>query len=188
MWAPHGVMASFRHPPAPAWGPFHRLQVEICSTMDLHGLQRDNLPHHGSSSRAAREDSLLWPLEHLLPPPSSLTLVSAELFLLHCLTPLSSLMFHHSFFLPLLKSLITEALPLLLTVLALASGGSVLEPSGIGFIRHGEASHSFSWKPHLQPPHYQNLATQTHNTRKGLKLGILDRIGNGFLVFRCDPP
>jgi len=70
--APHGVTASFRHPPAPAWGLpraaggdllhheppwtaggqpaspwFHRLQVEICSTMNLHGLQGDSLPHHG---------------------------------------------------------------------------------------------------------------------------------------------
>jgi len=45
--APQGVTASFRHPPALAWGPFHGLQVEICSTMGLHGLQRDNLPHHG---------------------------------------------------------------------------------------------------------------------------------------------
>jgi len=45
--APHGVTASFRHPPAPAWGPFHRLQVEICSTVDLHGLQGHSLPQHG---------------------------------------------------------------------------------------------------------------------------------------------
>ena len=45
--APHGVTASFRHPPALAWGPFHRLQVDICSTVDLHGLQGDSLPHHG---------------------------------------------------------------------------------------------------------------------------------------------
>jgi len=28
-------------------GVFHRLQVEICSTVDLHGLQGENLPHHG---------------------------------------------------------------------------------------------------------------------------------------------
>jgi len=46
-WAPHGVTASFRHPPAPVWGHFHGLQVDICSTVDLHGLQGDNLPHHG---------------------------------------------------------------------------------------------------------------------------------------------
>jgi len=45
--APHEVTASFRHPPAPAWGPFHGLQEGICSTEDLHGLQGDNLPHHG---------------------------------------------------------------------------------------------------------------------------------------------
>jgi len=48
---PHGVTASFRHPPAPACGPFHGLQVDTCSTMDLHGLQADSLPphelHHG---------------------------------------------------------------------------------------------------------------------------------------------
>jgi len=46
-WALHGVTAYFRHPPAPAWGPFHGLQVDIYSIMDLHGLQGDNLPHHG---------------------------------------------------------------------------------------------------------------------------------------------
>jgi len=45
--APHGVTASFRHPPAPAWGPFHRLQVENLLHVGLHGVQGDNLPHHG---------------------------------------------------------------------------------------------------------------------------------------------
>jgi len=44
---PQGVTASFRHPLAPAWGLFHRLQVEICSTVDLQGVQGNNLPHHG---------------------------------------------------------------------------------------------------------------------------------------------
>jgi len=48
--APHRVTASFRHPPALSWGPFHRLQVEIFSTVDLHGLQGKILPHHGLSS------------------------------------------------------------------------------------------------------------------------------------------
>ena len=46
-WAHHGVTAFFRHTPALAWGPFHGLQVNICSTMDLHGLQGNNMPHHG---------------------------------------------------------------------------------------------------------------------------------------------
>jgi len=45
--APHGITASLRHPPALAWGPIQGLQVEICSTLDLHGLQGNNLPHHG---------------------------------------------------------------------------------------------------------------------------------------------
>jgi len=45
--APHRVTASFRHPPALAWGLFHGLQVDIWSTVNLHGLQGHNLPHHG---------------------------------------------------------------------------------------------------------------------------------------------
>jgi len=47
----HGVMASFRHPLAPAWGPFHGLQVDICSTVDLYGLQGYSLPHRGLHHR-----------------------------------------------------------------------------------------------------------------------------------------
>jgi len=49
-------------------------------------------------------------------------------------------------FFPLLKYVITEALPLSLIGLALTSGGSVLEPAGTGFITHGGAC-SFSQKP-----------------------------------------
>jgi len=45
--AAHRVPASFRHPPALVWTPFHGLQVEICSTVDFYGLQRHSLPHHG---------------------------------------------------------------------------------------------------------------------------------------------
>ena len=65
-WAPHGVTASFRHPPAPRWGPFHGLKVAIYSTVDLHGLQGDNLPHHGLYLRLQGK-TLLQCLEHLLP-------------------------------------------------------------------------------------------------------------------------
>jgi len=70
------------------------------------------------------------------PPPSSLTLVSADLFLSHHLTPLSSLPFLRSFLFPLLNYVIIEALAPSLIGLALASGGSVLEPAGTGFIGH----------------------------------------------------
>jgi len=116
-------------------------------------------------SRVAREDSLLRCLEHLLPSPSP-TLVSAELFLSHHITPLSPLPFHHRFFfLPLPKYVITEVLPLSLICLALASGGSILELAGTGFIRHGG---SFSQLPTeatpIAPSCYQNLAMQTCNS------------------------
>jgi len=47
VWDPHRVTASFEHPPALVWGAFHGLQVDICSTMERHGLQGKNLPHHG---------------------------------------------------------------------------------------------------------------------------------------------
>ncbi|KAM9590844.1 uncharacterized protein ACIBXB_005893 [Morphnus guianensis] len=71
------------------------------------------------------------------PPPSSLTLVSAGLFLLHVLTPLSGCHFCLSQQLfSFLKNVITEALPLSLIGLALASSGSVLEPAGIGSVGH----------------------------------------------------
>jgi len=62
--------------------------------------------------------------------------MSAELFLPHSLTPLSQLPFSTGFF-PLLKYVITEALPPLLIGLALASSVSVLEPAGIGSVKHG---------------------------------------------------
>jgi len=70
-WVPHGVIGPASKP-ALVWAPlstglqvlpggsqspsgihllqrgvFHELQVEICSTVDLHGLQRDRLLHHG---------------------------------------------------------------------------------------------------------------------------------------------
>jgi len=133
--ARHGVTASFRHPPAPAWGPFHGLQVHICSTVDLHGLQGDNLPHHG--------------LHHELQGKSLCSDISGTSFplLLHrpwclqsCFFHIISLLSPHccfttGFFLPLLKYVITELLPL--SLIGLASGRSVLQPAGTGFIRHG---------------------------------------------------
>ena len=91
----HGITASFRDPLAPARGP-PWWQVDICSTMDLHGLQGDSFPHHcllhgcrGMSDPAPGAPP---------PPPSSLTLLSAELFLSDILTLLSQLPFHHRFF------------------------------------------------------------------------------------------
>jgi len=134
--APHRITASFRHPPAPVWGSFHGLQVEICSTVDLRGLQRDNLPHHGLHHELQGK-TLLRCLEHLLPLLlhwpwclQSCFFHIVSLLSLHCcLTP--------SFFFRFLKYVIPEVLPLSLNGLALASGGSVLERAGTGCIRHG---------------------------------------------------
>jgi len=71
------------------------------------------------------------------PPPSSLTLVSAELFVSHSISPLSPAV--SALFLPpspLLRHVIPEALPPSLTGSALASSGSVLELPGIGSDGH----------------------------------------------------
>jgi len=93
---PTGVTASFRHPPALVWGPFHGLQVEICSTVDLHGLQGDNLPHHGLHHELQGKTLCSGVLT--TSSPSCFT----ELFLSRCLTARSSLLFHCSFFFPFL--------------------------------------------------------------------------------------
>ena len=156
-WAPHGFTASFRLPHALVWGPFHGLQVDLCSTVDLHGLQGDSLAHHGLYHRRLSAPIVLAPPP---PAPSSLTLGSAELFLPHHLTPLSTLLcFLQSFFLPLLKHVITEALPLSLIGLALASGGSNLARAGTGFVRHGGSFSQLLTEATPIAPHYQNLAT-----------------------------
>jgi len=62
-------------------------------------------------------------------------------------------------FLPLLKYVITEALPPLLIALALASGRSILEPAGTGFIRHGG---SFSQLLHRSHPYRPPLPKHCH--------------------------
>jgi len=53
------------------------------------------------------------------------------------------------FFLPLLKYVITEALPASLIGLALGSGGSLLEPLALALSDMGKAARSFSQKPPL---------------------------------------
>ena len=45
--SPRGHSLLQASPPALAWGPFHGLKVDICSAVDLHGLQGENPPHHG---------------------------------------------------------------------------------------------------------------------------------------------
>jgi len=162
-WAFHRVTSSFRHPPAPAWGPFYGLQVDICSTVDLHGLQGNNLPHHGLQHELQGKSLCSNISSTSSLPLSSLTLVSAELFLSLHLTSLSNCRFTAVFFfLHLLNYVISEVLPPLLTGLALASSGSILELTGTGFIRPGGSfsqllTESTPTAPLLQKPCHANL-------------------------------
>ena len=69
-------------------------------------------------------------------PPPFLTMVSAVLFLTRFFPHLSFSQLLCRV-LPFLKYLIAEMLPASLTGSALPSGGSVLEPTGTGSVRHG---------------------------------------------------
>ncbi|CAN0156260.1 unnamed protein product, partial [Bubo scandiacus] len=82
-------------------------------------------------------------------PPASLPLGSAQLLLSQILTPLSGCSCCCAAAFPLLKPVIPEALPPSPMGSALASGGSLLEPAGLGSTAHGGASSSFSQKPPL---------------------------------------
>jgi len=140
----HGLPRGHRYPPAPAWGLFHGLQVDICSIMDLHGLQGYNLPHHG--------------LHHELQGKGLCSNILGTSFPSSFFTDLGvcrvvSFTLSHSslypavsppeFFLPFLKYVVTEALLPSLIGLALGSGGFVLEPGDTGFIRHGGSFQQF---------------------------------------------
>lgn len=147
-WVSHKVTASFGHSPAQMWMVPKRvlswLKMDLWSTMDLHGLQRDSYPTTGCTM-GCRGISLCfsdWSTSSL---PSSLTLVSAVLFLPHVLIPVSHLLLHSSFFL-LLTYIIPERLSPSLMCSALASSRSALELAGIGSAGTGKSSGSSSWK------------------------------------------
>jgi len=90
--APHGVTASFGHPPALAWGPPWAAGGDLLH----HGPPRaagDSLPHHGLRhglqgtacltmvcSTGCRGTSGAWSISSL---PAALTLGSAELFVMY---------------------------------------------------------------------------------------------------------
>ncbi|KAM9590921.1 uncharacterized protein ACIBXB_005956 [Morphnus guianensis] len=128
-------------------GVLHGLQVDICATVDLHGLQGDSLPHHGlHHGLQGNLCSGAWSISS----PSFFTdLGVRRVVSLTCShsSPASVSRLSQLF---LLKNVITEALPLSLIGSALAGGGSVLEPAGIGSLSNtGEASSSFLQKPPL---------------------------------------
>ncbi|KAK4827475.1 hypothetical protein QYF61_018711, partial [Mycteria americana] len=107
-WASHGATASFGHTHLLQHGVLHGLQVDICSTVDLHGLQGDSLPHHGlHQGLQGNLCSSPWSTSS----PSFFTDLggcrAVALTYSHC----SLRLLLHSNFFPLLKHVITEALP-----------------------------------------------------------------------------
>jgi len=114
-------------------GVLHGLQVEICLTVDLHGLQGHSLPHHGRHHELQGHlCSSAWSTSS----PSFCTDPGVCRAVSHHLTPLFSCS-SADFFSPLLNYVIPKVLPLSLMGSALASGGSVLEPAGTGSVGHG---------------------------------------------------
>jgi len=82
------------------YGGFHGLQVSICSTVVIHGLQEDNLLHHGLLHRLQGNlRSSTWSTSS---PPSPPTLVSA-LLLFPCFSCSSLSQLLCSVFLPFIK-------------------------------------------------------------------------------------
>jgi len=126
---------------------FHGLQVGICSTVNLHGLQGQPAPPW----------SALWAAENLCSgawstscPPSALTMGPAEFFLTYSHWFLSAaILLCRGVFFHLLTYVTQEALPPSLMGPALASGGSGWQPAGTGSSDMGAASGSFSQEPPL---------------------------------------
>lgn len=114
-------------------GVLHRLQVEICSTVDLHGC-RGTAGLTMGRTRGCRGISVLA-LGATPVSPSALTLVSTELFVSWLLTLQLWLLLHVFFFL-LIKYMIRQLLPPPLVGLALASSRCVWEPAGLGSVAH----------------------------------------------------
>lgn len=157
----HGVTTSFgEHPPSLAWGP--------------PGTAGGDLLHCGppraTGAQPASQWAAQWAAGESSPAPGHL---------LHSFTDLGvyiavSLTYSHSSppdavvqcFLPLLKYVITEVLPLLLTGSDLACGGSILELPETYSTGNGGSSGIFSQKPSFESPiGYQNFAIKTQDTR-----------------------
>ena len=156
MWALHGLQLPSEHIHQLQCGVFHGLQVDMCSTVDLHGLQGDHLHHHGCLSGAAGE-SLLWHLEHVV--PSFFTDLGVCRVVSPILTPLS----HNccAAFFPLLKYVITVAPPWAQLWPAVGLSWSWLE---LPLLDMRTAPGLVTEATHAVPSPPPNLATQTQDT------------------------
>jgi len=149
-------------------GVLHELQVEICSTMDLHGLQGHSLHHQGLLH--GLQGNLCSDTCSTSSPPFALTFASAaELFFSHILTLLSccKMLLSRGFF--LLNYVIPEVLLLSLMVSALASSRSTLELAGTGSVGHGGSfwqllTEASPVSPLLPKPCHTNPAQNLCNT------------------------
>lgn len=102
------------------------------------------------STMGCRGISVLMPGAPPL-PPSSLISVSVELLFSHSHLSLPAAAVAQNFFPLLFKYIISDVQPLSLMGLALASGGSILEPAGLVSVGMGQASGSFSQESLLYP-------------------------------------
>jgi len=125
----HGVTASFGCIHLLWCGVFHRLQVDTCSTVDIHGLHGDSLHHHGLLHRL--QGNLCSGALNISPPSFFPDLGACSIV---------SLTYSHSSISVqvFVSCVIMESLPPLLLNLALPSTGSVLELAGTGCAGHRE--------------------------------------------------
>jgi len=139
-------------------GVLHGLQVDICSTIDLHRLQGDSLPHHGLlHGLQGNVCSGAWSTSS----PSSFTdfgvcRVVSLTYSQSCLMLQLCRVFS-----PFSDYVITEVLPPSLMGLALASSGSILEPAVIGSIGRGGSFQRLLTEATPVAPPLLNLAMQT---------------------------
>ncbi|KAM9639019.1 uncharacterized protein ACIBXB_013710 [Morphnus guianensis] len=141
-------------------GVLHGLQVDICSTMDLPGLQGDSLPHHGLHHHGLQGNlcSGIWSTSS-----SSSSFFTdlgvcrvVSLTCSHFSLRLAFLCVLELFF--LLKYVIPEALPLSLIGSAVAGGRSILEPAGMGSLEHrGSFQHLLTEATPVTPPATKTL-------------------------------
>lgn len=155
--------------PCSGLGFLYGLQVDLCIRVLLHVMQRDS----GFIVVCTTDCRGIPTLAPATPPlsPSPLTLVAAELFVLHVFILLcSSCNYNCTIIIFLLLQKTTESLPPFLISPAFVGSESVLEPSGIGSVGHGgsfqklltEATTVASLLPkpaYANPVHWANVAS-----------------------------